>query len=749
MRHTLNHALRCCALLALPLALAVPAVAAAATPAATCVQPDYAAGLTPASHDDRIVITADQADASLGSSGLSTLSGAVQVSQRGRVFATQNARYDAETRKLRINGVSRFRGPSFQIESQGARFDLNTESGLFTDSKFALPRAHGHGAADKLQLTRSGTAQLDRASYTTCTTKNPAWVLSASKLHLDQQDGIGTARNVTLRLGGVPVIWLPWFRFPTDGRRRTGFLYPTVAQSTKTGFDLRTPFYFNLAPNYDDVFTPRFMSNRGVLLADKFRYLLPHDQGSLEYQYLNHDRVVGHERSFIDLQQQGLLASDLGLDVNFQQASDLNYFDDFGGTYAGSSLADSATPFLPRSATLTFHRGNSPTTVQLLAESYQPLTVLPSPNDRPYKRLPELRVQTLTRQSLFNVHAGLDGNFNSFERDGAGTTGPSHGQRVYLDPYLDWNDDHTGWYLASRLDGTWTQYHVAATTPGAPSNPSRTLPIFSANGGLRFNRVTQSGMLQTLEPHLGYLFVPYDNQSDLPVFDTGQPDFDFPELFARNRFTGIDRISDANHLTGVMTTRLIDPTSGLVRLSASAGVIYRFSAPRITLPGVPNPSAGTSDYVGSLEYRVNRFWSTSSQIQWDPVGDHVVRAAERLSYETNSEQRVTGGYEYREGLFNQADIGFVLPIEDRWHVAGRVIYSIRDASSLGAFAGVEYETCCWAIRAGARRYVSDVQGTFTTTAFLQFTLKGLASIGNGWGGLLPVDEQNIRGVVHR
>ncbi len=708
------------------------------------MQPEYAAGLTSASSDNHIVIQADHADTSLGKAGLSSLSGAVHISQRGRAFASDSVLYDDATKRLRMNTPALFKGPNFEIDSQQTEFDLNAQSGLFRHTEFSLPSVHGHGAADSLQLERSGDAQLERAYYTTCSADDEAWTLHASAIHLDQQDGIGTARNAVLRLGDVPVLWLPWFRFPLDGRRRSGLLYPTIAQGTKTGFDFSVPLYLNLAPNFDDEFTPRIMSRRGLQLSNDFRYLLPNQEGSFVYQYLDHDQTTGHTRTFIDLDHQGRLTDDLGVSVNFQQASDISYFDDLGGLYSSSSLADTSAPFLPRTAVLTFHPQGSTTSMQLLAESFQPLSILTDPDNLPYKRLPELRVQSVSRNSLYNVHAGIDGALGNFERSDSIT-----GQRLYLDPYLSWDMDRTAWFLSSRLDGTWTQYNLSGTSPGTSQNPQRTVPQFSLHSGLRFDRTTDSGLLQTLEPHLFYLFVPYENQDDLPVFDSGLPDFNFPALFARNRFTGEDRISDANDLTSVMTTRLIDPQSGLVKLSASAGLIYRFRAPRVTLPGFDNPSAGTSDYVGSFAYRYDRHWDISNQLQWNPVGNQLVRANNVLRYQTSHDQRFSLGYEFRQGLFNQADASFVLPIKDRWHVAGRLIYSFRDASTFGAFGGLEYETCCWAIRGGARRYISNVNGNFSTGVFMQFTLKGLTRIGTGWDNLLPVDRQDLHNPGHR
>lgn len=669
--------------------------------------------------------------------GLSTLSGAVHVSQNGRQFSSRQLQYSHHKQQLLFNRPFLFREPGFIISSGSGAFNLSEGSGYFNNNLFTLPDRASHGSARHIDVTKNGTVNLSNARYTTCSPGDNAWVLEAQHLHLNRKTGLGTAYNALLRIGGIPVMYLPYLRFPIDGRRRTGFLFPTIGEGTTTGFDVRLPVYFNLGPNYDDTFTPRFMSRRGLQLNNQFRYLLSNDRGSLEYQYLYRDEVTHEERSFIHFQNEGLITHRLGLDINFAQVSDINYFSDFGGYYYDNSLAYSTIPYLPRGATLTYH-GNGPYTVRITAESYQPLTLLTNPNDQPYKLLPDINFTGLTANSIDHVRAGIDVDATNFERKNS-----IQGQRFYLDPYLRWGIDRTDWFASSRLDGTYTDYALSGPLNGLSSNPHRLLPEFSIGGGLRFERVTGGGMLQSLEPRIFYLFVPYTDQSDLPVFDTGLPDFNFPALFARNLYTGIDRISNANQLTTVLTTRLINPRNGMQRLTASFGQIYRFSAPKVGLPGVNLPSAGTSDFVANIDYLLSRQWDLRAAAQWSPTGNRFTRGAMAVHYLGPRNLRVDLAYHYQRGLYDQADIGFIAPIVNRWRFAGRLIYSLKNHSSFASFAGIEYDTCCWAMKAGFSRYITSASGKFSNGVLLQFTLKGLSSLGRGWASLLPSPDNNL------
>lgn len=722
--------------------LSLMVAAGAHAAASSCPQLDYGMSLVPASHGNHIVIHANQASGSLGGNGVASLSGAVRVSQYGRELSASQLDYNHATHELLAKHGLLFRGPHFIIKSGQVQFNLNQRSGVFTHNAFTLPQRNSRGSAQRIALAQAGTAELDEAQYTTCSPGDESWILKAKRIRIDQRKGVGTAHDAVLWFQHIPLFYLPYFQFPTDGRRHTGLLLPSFGESGRNGFDVRVPLYLNLAPNFDDTFTPRVLTHRGVQLNNDFRYLFKRGKGSFDYHYMNHDRVEGHERSFIRWEHEELLSHRLSLKVDFSQVSDINYFDDFGGGYnnangniaSNGGLATSSTPYLTRGAILTYH-GHAPYTIQLQAQSYQPLAIITNPDNEPYKILPELSFNGITSHRFLNVGAGFSSAIANFTRSDS-----IQGQRLFMDPYLQWDLDHDGWYVNSRVDGTYTRYALSGPLNGLPESPQRWLPEYSLGGGLKFERTTASGLLQTLEPKVFYLYVPYRNQSDLPIFDTGLPDFDFSELFARNRYTGEDRIADANQVTSVLTSRLINPLTGRVRLSASFGQIYRFTAPRVALPGTPLPASGTSDYVGSIDYQLAKHWATEGTIQWSAANSHIARGIVALQYLSSAQQRLNIAYRYRQNLFNQADVSFVQPIGNRWHIAGRLIYSIRNSSSLEAFGGLEYETCCWAIRGGVRRYIANVSGKLSTGFFLQLTLKGLTSVGTGWGGLLPNDD---------
>ena len=710
----------------------------ARTPPASCPQLDYSRELPAIAADPKLVLKADHVD--LTREGVSRLTGSVLVSQNAREFSAQQVDYFNADRRLHVDSQSLFRDPSLIIKSQSLDYDLAREQGVFNLASYTLIPLNARGQSTRIELARAGWANLDHVSFTTCAPNAESWLLQSSALKLDKDAGLAYAHNAVLWFQDVPVLYLPYFQFPIDGERHTGFLPPIVGQSTNTGFDLRAPFYLNLAPNYDLTLIPRYMSDRGAQLGGRIRYLLPESRGTLYGEYLNDDYETHTSRSYLNFSHEGLLSQRLGVEAQYAEVSDPNYFEDLGGNVNLTS-----TSFLAQGAKLTYAAPAS-YTVTALVQGYEPVATTITTGDNPYKRLPQINLNALSRNSYLDTRVGFLGQFTNFERADS-----VEGQRLIAQPFLRWQEDHSSWYSAAQTDLSYTYYQLTGTAADQPAEPQRALPVTSAEGGLHFERITDGGALQTLEPRLFYLYIPYRDQSQLPVFDSGQPDFDVPELFARNRYTGQDRIGDANQLTSAITTRLIDPDAGLVKLSASLGEIYNFTAPRVNLPGFSLPIPGSSDYIGSVDYQISKRWAASYLMEWNSQFESAQRTELDLR-DREPENGLNGrqldvAYRFFSGILRQADVSFSTPIVDRWRIAARVRYNLLDDEIQDSFLGLEYQTCCWAVRGTYRRYISTTNGTFDSGVYFQLDLKGLSRIGTGFQDLLPATDPNapIRG----
>lgn len=721
----LFHRLSLLLLLGLPMA----AAQTAEPPPAMCEQLDP--GALPESPQDKLILTADSLN--LEREGLSDLAGSVRLRLGEREFASEALQYDDVNRRVLASKPSRFRNSAYLINAESASFDLNTEVGVFERAQFTLTERGARGAARRVELSREGQAELDNVYYTSCSPRDESWKITAEKLDLDRDEGLGTARNATIRFGDVPVIYVPYMQFPIDDRRRTGLLFPSLGSDTRTGVDFSWPVYLNLHPQYDAIFTPRFMSDRGTQLGLAGRYLLPRGTGRAKFEYLADDQQYGTSRGLSEFHHEGLLNSRLSLDVNYAEVSDPNYFEDLSRAIDFSSLTH-----LERSARLIYQAPGA-YTLQALVQDFQPLASRLTGIDDPYQRLPELRFDAITRNDFYNTRLGINAQLVNFARPNS-----VEGLRQSLQPYVRYSRDGGGYFGRVQLDLNHTRYQLTNNGSGGNS-PERTLPLFSADTGLRFIKFGNGGdSMQVLEPRLFYLYVPFREQSGLPVFDTDESDYDVPQLFARNRFSGLDRIADANQLTTALTWRILDADSGATRVAATFGQIYRFTESRVTLPGLDAPDPGSSDYLGGLELRLNSKLSATSTLQWSPDLGDFTRTGLALRYR---DERLRGdlAYRYRKDLLEQTDAALSLPIGGSWRLAGRLRRSLRDERTLDALLGVEYETCCWALRSSYRRYLINSAGDTSSGVFLQIELKGLSRFGSGFDELLPGDDRPLGG----
>ncbi|MFA5939819.1 MAG: LPS assembly protein LptD [Sinimarinibacterium sp.] len=673
--------------------------------------------------DPRLILDADHVD--LTPEGLSQLKGSVRLRYGEKEFSAEQLNFDEQTQTVEVQAESTFRNRDLLIRSKSARFDLDGETGLFEGNDFVLPARSARGSSDSVRLKPDGTARLDGVRFTTCAPDSDAWYLEAGSIKLDHEEGLGTARNARLRFFGVPILYAPWFQFPIDDRRRSGLLFPTVGESDKTGFDFRIPLYLNLAPNYDATLTPRYMSERGWQLDSSGRYLLPRAEGDLRYEYLDNDQVTGQRRSYATFQHRGAINQRLGVDIRYAEVSDPSYFEDLGGTIDLSSITH-----LERSARFIY-AVPAKYTVRMLLQDYQTIASSLTAVEDPYQRLPQIRFDAITRNDVWDTRLAADAEYVNFVRSGS-----VQGQRVDLHPYLRMEKDRVSWFANSQLDFRYTGYTLTDTVADQSSQLDRALPAFSAEYGLRFERIAASGAPQTLEPQLFYLYVPYEDQDALPVFDSGEPDFDFTQLFARNRFSGEDRISDANQFAVALTGRQLDADSGALRARASFGQLFRFEAPRVRLPDEAAPDEGATDFIGSFDYYLLEHWSLRMDTQWSPENADFTRTSTGLRY---SDDRRTAevAYRYRQDRLEQTDVIVSTPLFAGFSVLGRWRYSIQDQHSLDTLASVQYETCCWALRTSYRRYIADTQGQFNSGIYLQLELKGLARIGTAMTNLFP------------
>jgi LPS-assembly protein len=632
------------------------------------------------------------------------------------------------------NGI-RFAGPELVVSGESALLQTEQERGTLKQITYALPGQHARGGASLLSLEGAYHQRLEKASYTTCPPGSQDWMLSAREVELDHAEGTGVARNAKITFKQVPILYTPYISFPLDERRKTGLLLPKVGTTEETGVDISLPWYWNIAPNRDATITPRLMSDRGVMLGGEFRYLTRHSEGSINAEYLpSDDEFGGQDRSLVSLRHYGTPTARLETSITASDASDSDYFEDLG-----NDLVQTSQTSLERTARATYH--GQDWKLGIVVQDFQNLDSTLASADRPYRQLPQILFDFSPDRRVLGIKTTAQAEVNYFSHSDNSVV---KGTRLDVQPRFSLPVRRAGWYVEPTVGVRHTAYTLDNTAPGIDTDPARTTPVVSLDAGSFFERSGSWGnrpYIQTLEPRLFYLYVPEKDQQDLPVFDTGNYDFNFWTLFRENRFNGPDRMGDANQLALALTTRFLNPASGQQLLSASLGSLLYFRDRTVTLPGETVDLDNSSDLIGELDLSLSRFWSVRAEMLWDPRESHTERNNYRLQYRRGPRQLINLGYRFRDNIQEQADVSFLWPLSRTWHAVGRWYVDLDSNETIEALAGLAYESCCWGVQLLGRSYVNSDGVDRTTAIFLQLELKGLGKLGTS------VDDALERGIL--
>ena len=748
---------------------ATPSDAAAAAPAGNAAAPSTTAAAPagkPASLGP-ISITSDQA--TLGVDGNATLKGNVEATQGNRRIRANQIEYDSKTGSMRSDGHIEFEDPLVHVT--GSSGSYSAASGAeFRDAQFTLRQRAARGSAQNLALTPEGQIRLNGVMFTTCPLHDDSWHIRASKIVLDTHDKIGSGRDARVDFMRVPLMYLPWLSFPLSNERKSGFLFPSIGNTSINGVQLSVPYYWNIAPNADFTFQPIYYSKAGIDLGGDFRQMTENQRGELDWNYLPYDRQYGASRSRVQLTELADLPYDWRLNVSAGNVSDRQYFEDFSKGPEGASTA-----FLERRGTLSYRSEHW--SVDVEAQQYQTIDYTLAEPDRPYARVPHMAADAdyaLGPNGVFRYgfYSELV-NFQHVEAPEAVTTG----WRADFMPLASLDLTGPGYFVRPAFAWRATQYELDTLGAGqVKHSPSRTLPITSLDTGLLFERVAGSHNQRrlTLEPRVMYLDVPYRAQDQLPVFDTAVPDLINPvQLFRTNRYVGADRVSDANQVSLGFTSRLLDAQSGRQFIAATLGQIYYFEMPHVTLPAEAPITYGRSNFVAQLSLAAFEDWSADVAEQWDPENRRSERTTVNLQYKPAPNMLINLAYRYERFTtttelvpetgnggqvlvptpvqqgYDQIEFSTAFPIKRSWEVFAKEVYSLRDpqqpqGQALESFIGFEYRACCWGVRLGARRYVNshDPNAGRTTGVWLQLELAGLAGVGSASDNFL---REEIRG----
>ncbi|MGH8120333.1 MAG: LPS-assembly protein LptD, partial [Gammaproteobacteria bacterium] len=590
-----------------------------------------------------IHISSDKAE--LEEQGISTLEGNVEINRDDQQVTADSVAYDRPGATADLTGNIQYWDDVLYMRSDKGHIDFSKESGHFENTNYVLRDNRARGRADELEHEYKQRTDLHGVDYTTCDPEDNFWKLSADEIHLDHVTEWGNARNVVLRIKNIPVFYTPYMSFPLSDKRKTGFLFPSFGSSNRNGYELTVPYYLNIAPEMDATLAPRIMTDRGLMLAGEFRYLLGRGDGMLQAEYMpSDDEFDDDDRYLVGFNHQQSFWDSGKLFLTYNRVSDKEYFEDFG-----ANINISSTRYLERRADLSYKGDWWNLSGKL--QSYQTVDRTIPVEFRPYKRLPQVRFNAFSPARNRQLNFDLQSEISYFDRgDNDTVVNDVNGLRFDLYPSLSY-PIHTPYsFFEPRAGLRYTQYQLNDTGPFFDTSPSRLLPVLSLDSGLFLERDTSlfgTPFLQTLEPRLYYLYVPHDNQTDLPVFDTGMYDFSLDSLFRDNRFTGPDRMNDANQFILAITSRILDPADGEEAGFISLGQIYYLHDRDVFLPDGKARTEISSPFIAQVGASFIEDWRLRGELQWDPNNNKTEKLAGFVQYHPDPDKIINLGYRVR------------------------------------------------------------------------------------------------------
>jgi len=687
-------------------------------------------------NDLPVYIEADQAEITQPRSGI--YKGNVDVKQGNRhlqsaeVEVQQQGSGDNVQRYAFARGGFDYQDNQINLLGDDAKIHLNTKDTDVRNARYQLVDRQGRGSAESVEL-RDDYRVMKNATFTSCLQDDHSWSIYADEMRQHVKEEYAEMWHARFKVQGVPVFYTPYLQLPIGDRRRSGLLIPTLGHGSRDGYFYAQPVYWNIAPNLDATLTPKYMSRRGWQLNSEFRYLTTLGEGQIAGEYLGDDRLKDYDsenrkRHLFYWKHNAAFARDWRLDLNYTKVSDKRYFNDFDSAYGSSTDG-----YADQTGRIAYYQPNY--NIAMFVKQFQ---IFDEVVIGPYRALPQID---------FNYYQnGLFGNkvdFKLFSQavrfDNDSAQMPT-AWRFHGEPSVNTtlSNRYGSMNLEAKLYATQYQQKKGRSDKAedVESSVNRILPQLKIDfqSVLASNQTFISGYTQTLEPRAQYLFRPYKDQSNIGSklnsqylgfgYDSSLLQQDYFSLFNSRRYSGLDRIASANQVTLGGTSRFFDENKE-ERFNIAVGQTYYLEPSRIDENRDNRTEGSSSSWAIEANWKINDLMRWRGGYQYDPQLGQVSLANTGIEYNPTKNNVVQLNYRYASkeyinqnltaeaNRYNQdikqlgVQVGWEL--SDHWAIAGRYYQDLALKNPVEQYLGVQYNTCCWSVGVGARRYVTSRQ----------------------------------------
>lgn len=715
---------------------------------------------SPDSHQDEVWMTLSGKALEYEPDVGAEITGGVRVGFGARVFEAESVTTPGGMSVLEFEERVRYFEPGAAIWGDRATYNANTASVSLESLAFLLedrvfsPEAESllppvRGESRRIQLSEARVLVED-AWFTRCEPQSRGWEVSAKTLSIDGTDAFATVTNARLEVADLPVLYLPWMKFPVTSERQTGWLYPDLRYEGERGALIRLPFYWNLAPNRDFVLIPGFEGRRGGSLGVEYRHATAHSSNRMIAHFLSDDEEFKDDypgetgdRYLVRANhsgQFGRLSTHANLTLLSDRRMHRERYDELG-----SSHTRWGAPSVTNEGSILYQRDAWRVGIEM--EQYR---IDWNPNPDAYRTLPRVffaghkRFASGLRTSLHSSWTRFTNDIT--ERDFGEVTRLHSDLLVELPMRKPWGG------VTASLGGGYVGFDLHEARPGQTAwrdegTSNLGTAFFNLDGSLRFERRFGS-LRMSLEPRALYSYRQSDELPGVPLFDSVLNEYSLSQLFAGRSYAGIDRYADTHQISLGLRSRMWSLASGRRLFELEAGLIRSLEGDGVLLARLDS-----KQNISPLAIRARSWLSDQLRIEsaliWQRDGDRWFERGLWASYRTSEHLVLRIGYRMRRygEVFEQGEAALDMPVSERVRVFALYQHDFSQAKLLMGVLGASYTHCCFAVDFGLRRLLRRPDNMIeeppyhSNAVYLRILFRGFAGVGDS---MAPIFSQ-LRG----
>jgi len=674
------------------------------------------------------------------------LTGDVKVKSTSLVLAADDVLVNSADNSTVANGNVRFQDQTYLITSDSLSAKRDGDTLIATATKanyqdFGSGPGGANGYTEMISKTPT-TVVLTDATYSLCPVNKNDWLIDADQIELNLEKNRGVADNATVVFYGVPIFYLPKYSWVLEGRG-SGFLTPDYSTYRETGqtessYRLRVPYYFNIAPDRDLLVALTYMSSRRFIYEGKYRQLIAPKLTAesddsiyqIEAHYLPEDKMTSLKRWLVNFNEELDLNTKTHLSANYYRVSDIDYFKDIAQTNTNVKT-------LKSNLELTYIDEENHFSSSLLTEDEQ---VVNAGVPVYTKALEGSISKTFNADKKMPIQVDLVRT--NFAHD---TASKETGIRAHGNLGVSRK-------LNTKFPVITPRASVAITNYSLKNSPNINRTILGSGVDIDFTVYRKGNLFGSkishrISPKISYDYRAKEVQGNIPIFDSTDKYDDiitFADLTSGERYTGLDRITNANDFTLSLESSYRDVDA----LSEDKDLLnMRIAQSFYTDDEVVSDTVNTnyetrksySDIAASIDIALGKYVITNSA-QFNPDTSKIVKNENSLSYTSSSRKFISLSFS-DEGTKETKKLYGAYPLTDSIHLFGGIDKTTSTGVTNSETTGIAYESCCWAFRL-AHFKEDDSSGGYNYSTGMELVLTGLGSTSSPLKGRI---ENNIPG----